>query len=84
MNQSQFDQLVEEICAVRVIDSEVPLVDLGVDSLHTVALVMAVEDRFGIELDPDALADFSLTSSAGLLRIVHEHLSGQAPAAAGS
>lgn len=75
MNQSQFDQLVEEICAVRITDSATPLVDLGVDSLHTVALVMAVEDRFGIELDPDALADLSLASSAGLLKIVHEQLS---------
>ncbi|MEU2516884.1 acyl carrier protein [Streptomyces syringium] len=84
MNQPQFDQLVEEICAVRITDSEAPLVDLGVDSLHTVALVMAVEDRFGIELDPDALADLSLTSSAGLLKVVHEQLSGRAPAASGS
>ncbi|MEV6775969.1 acyl carrier protein [Streptomyces sp. QH1-20] len=84
MNQSQFDQLVEEICAVRVIDSEAPLVDLGVDSLHTVALVMAVEDRFGIELDPDALADLSLASSAGLLKIVNEHLSDKASDTSGS
>ncbi|MBD0838576.1 acyl carrier protein [Streptomyces sp. TRM68416] len=76
MNQPQFDQLVEEICAVRVTDPETPLVDLGVDSLHTVSLVMAVEDRFGIELDPDVFADLSLTSSAGLLRIVHEQLAG--------
>ncbi|MEU6483370.1 acyl carrier protein [Streptomyces sp. NPDC046887] len=83
MNQSQFDQLVEEICAVRVTDPQTPLVELGVDSLHTVALVMAVEDRFGIELDPDALADLSLTSSAGLLKAVHELLPGGAPAAAG-
>ncbi|WP_328720715.1 phosphopantetheine-binding protein [Streptomyces sp. NBC_00247] len=84
MDQSQFDQLVEEICVVQVTSSEVPLVDLGVDSLHTVALVMAVEDRFGIELDPDALADLSLTSSAGLLRLVHEQLASGAHAFSGS
>lgn len=83
MNQSQFDQLVEEICAVQVIDSEAPLVDLGVDSLHTVALVMSVEKRFGIELDLDALADLSLTSSAGLLKIVNEQLSDSEPAPSG-
>ncbi|MEU3227485.1 phosphopantetheine-binding protein [Streptomyces sp. NPDC006976] len=84
MDQSQFDQLVEEICAVQVTSSEVPLVDLGVDSLHTVALVMAVEDRFDIELDPDALADLSLTSSAGLLGLVHEQLASGANALSGS
>ncbi|MFD5038888.1 acyl carrier protein [Streptomyces sp. NPDC058378] len=84
MDQSQFDQLVEEICAVQVTDSEMPLVDLGVDSLHTVALVMAVEDRFAVELDPDALADLSLTSSAGLMRLVHEQLATGAHASAGS
>lgn len=83
MNQSQFDQLVEEICAVRVTDADTPLVDLGVDSLHTVALVMAVEDRFGIELDPDAIADLSVTSSAGLLRAVHEQLAAGASAPSG-
>ena len=84
MDQPQFDQLVEEICAVQVTDSEVPLVDLGVDSLHTVALVMAVEDRFGIELDPDALADLSLTSSAGLLKLVQEQRANGANALSGS
>lgn len=84
MNQSQFDQLVQEICAVRVTDSHVPLVDLGVDSLHTVALVMAVEERFGIELDPDALADLSLLSPAGLLKAVHERLPDGAPAPSGA
>ncbi|SCE00027.1 acyl carrier protein [Streptomyces sp. DvalAA-19] len=82
MDQSQFDQLVEEICAVQVTDPATPLVDLGVDSLHTVALVMAVEDRFGVELNPDALADLSHLSSAGLLRAVREQRQGAEPAPA--
>ncbi len=69
---------------MQVTDSEMPLVDLGVDSLHTVALVMAVEDRFAVELDPDVLADLSLTSSAGLLKLVHEQLATGANASAGS
>jgi acyl carrier protein len=84
MNQSQFDQLVEQICAVTVTDSETPLVDLGVDSLHTVALVMAVEEQYGVEIDPEALADPALTSSAGLWRSVQEQLAGALPARAGS
>ncbi|MEV0007556.1 acyl carrier protein [Streptomyces sp. NPDC051840] len=84
MNQSQFDQLVEEICSVTVKDSETPLVDLGVDSLHTVALVMAVEERFGIEVDPEALADPTLTSSAGLWRSVQARLAASLPVTAGS
>ncbi|MFK0194003.1 MULTISPECIES: acyl carrier protein [Kitasatospora] len=71
MNQSQFDQLVERTCSVQVTDSETPLVDLGVDSLHTIALLMAIEEEFGFEVDPDALADPALASPAGLLRYVH-------------
>lgn len=84
MNQSQFDQLVEQICAVTVTDPHTPLVDLGVDSLHTVALVMAVEERYGVEIDPEALADPELTSSAGLWRSVQDRLAGSLPARAGS
>ncbi|WP_406006974.1 acyl carrier protein [Streptomyces sp. NBC_00637] len=84
MNQSQFDQLVEEICAVTVTDPQTPLVDLGVDSLQTIALVMAVEEQYGIEIDPDVLADPALTSSAGLLRSVQDQLAAALPARAGS
>ncbi|MDQ0583212.1 acyl carrier protein [Streptomyces rishiriensis] len=84
MNQSQFDQLVEEICAVTVTDPQTPLVDLGVDSLQTIALVMAVEEQYGIEIDPEALADPALTSSAGLLRSVQDQLAAELPARAGS
>ncbi|GGV79757.1 MULTISPECIES: acyl carrier protein [Streptomyces] len=82
--QSQFVELVEEICAVTVTDPETPLVDLGVDSLHTVALVMAVEERYGIEIDPEVIGDPSLTSSAGLWRSVQDQLAASLPARAGS
>ncbi|GAA2793011.1 acyl carrier protein [Kitasatospora sp. CM 4170] len=81
MNQSQFDQLVERVCAVRVTDPQTPLVDLGVDSLHTIALVMAVEEEFGIEVDPDALADPALASPAGLLQYAQAQAGAAAPAA---
>ncbi|KQX71255.1 MULTISPECIES: acyl carrier protein [unclassified Streptomyces] len=84
MNQSQFDQLVEEICAVTVTDPQTPLVDLGVDSLQTIALVMAVEEQYGIEIDPEVLADPALTSSAGLLASVQDQLAAALPARAGS
>ncbi|ARP70692.1 acyl carrier protein [Streptomyces pluripotens] len=80
MTQSQFDQLVEQICSVKVTDAETPLVDLGVDSLHTVALVMAVEERYGVEIDPEVLADPKLTTSALLWHSVQEKLSGDLPA----
>ncbi|GHE51956.1 acyl carrier protein [Streptomyces spiralis] len=82
--QSQFDQLVEQVCAVTVTDPETPLVDLGVDSLHTIALVMAVEERYGIEIDPEVIGDPSLTSSAGLWRSVQDQLAAALPARAGS
>ncbi|WP_395295044.1 acyl carrier protein [Kitasatospora hibisci] len=81
MNQSQFDQLVERVCAVKVTDPHTPLVDLGVDSLHTIALVMAVEEEFGIEVDPDALADPALSSPAGLLQFAQAQADAAAPAA---
>ncbi|MET8248149.1 acyl carrier protein [Streptomyces sp. NPDC005202] len=82
--QSQFNELVERICSVTVTDPETPLVDLGVDSLHTVALVMAVEEQYGIEIDPDVLGDPALTSSAGLWRCVQDQLAASLPARSGS
>jgi acyl carrier protein len=72
MNQSQFDQLVESVCEVTVSDPEKPLVDLGVDSLGYLNLVLAVEERYGFEIDPDRLADEALASPAGLWRFAEE------------
>ncbi|MFD3515012.1 acyl carrier protein [Streptomyces sp. NPDC058657] len=66
MQQQEFDRLVEQTCSVTVTDPTAPLVDLGVDSLHTIALVMAVEEAYGIEFDPDTLTRLPLTSSAAL------------------
>lgn len=77
MNQSQFDQLVERICSVAVTDPEASLVALGVDSLNTINLLMTVEEEFGVEIDPDAIA--GLTSPADLWRYVQEHASVAAP-----
>ncbi|BCK70602.1 hypothetical protein Srufu_045550 [Streptomyces libani subsp. rufus] len=80
MDQSQFDQLVERICSVTVGDPETPLVDLGVDSLHTVSLLMTVEEHYGIEIDPAVLADPALASPAGIWRHVQERLAASDPA----
>lgn len=66
MNQQQFDQFVAETCDVAAVDPQRPLVDLGVDSMRHLSLVMALEDRYGVEIDPDALADEQLSTSAGL------------------
>jgi len=68
MNQSQFDQLVERTCSVVVTDSNTPLVDLGVDSLGHLSLLMSIEERYGIEIDPEALTDAALSTPAGLWR----------------
>jgi acyl carrier protein len=73
MNQSEFDQLVERTCSVTVTDPETPFVDLGVDSLNTIALLMTVEEQFGFEIDPDALSESTLGSPAALWRYVQEH-----------
>ncbi|MGW0615016.1 acyl carrier protein [Streptomyces sp. NPDC002788] len=80
MDQSQFDQLVEQICSVTITDQETPLVHLGVDSLHTIALVVAVEEHYGIEIDPDALADPALLSPADLWRHVQAQVAASTPA----
>jgi acyl carrier protein len=53
-----------------------------VDSLHTVALVMAVEETYGVEIDPDVLADPALTSPADLWRSVHAQAAASIPATA--
>jgi acyl carrier protein len=80
MNQSQFDQLVATTCEVDVTDSEVALVDLGIDSLGHLALLMAIEERYGIEIDPDELLDPALSTAAGLWRYAEGRVGGQAPA----
>ncbi|HEV2635878.1 MAG TPA: acyl carrier protein [Actinocrinis sp.] len=73
MSQLEFDQFVARICDVKVTDPEASLVQLGVDSLRTINLVMAVEDEYGVEIDPDILADDTLSTPAGLWRYVQEH-----------
>jgi acyl carrier protein len=72
MSQSQFDQFVERICSVTVTDPQVSLVALGVDSLSTINLLMALEDEYGVEIDPEVLADDALSSPAGLWRYVQD------------
>ncbi|MEN3584004.1 MULTISPECIES: acyl carrier protein [unclassified Streptomyces] len=74
MNQSQFDRLVERTCSVTVTDRDTPLALLGVDSLRTVALLMAVEDEFEVELDPRVLADPAQATPEGLWRAVQERV----------
>jgi acyl carrier protein len=72
MSQSQFDQFVERICAVTVTDPQVSLVALGVDSLNTINLLMALEDEYGVEIDPGLLADEALSTPAELWRYVQD------------
>lgn len=66
MQQAQFDQFVAESTTIVVTDPQRPFVDLGLDSLGFLNLMMAVEERFGIELDPDDLANPELATPAGL------------------
>jgi acyl carrier protein len=66
MQQAQFDQFVTERTKIVVTDPRKPFVDLGLDSLGFLNLVMAVEEQFGIELDPDDLANPELATPAGL------------------
>jgi acyl carrier protein len=66
MQQAQFDQFVAESTKIVVTDPQKPFVDLGLDSLGFLNLMMAVEARFGIELDPDDLANPELATPAGL------------------
>ncbi len=66
MTQQQFDQIVHDVCGVEVDDPHRPLVDLGVDSLGYLSLVMAVEEHYGVEIDPEVLTDPELSTPAGL------------------
>jgi acyl carrier protein len=73
MNQSEFNQLVHDVCEVTVTDPAIALVDLGVDSLAYLNLVLAVEERYGFEIDPDLLSDPALASPAGLWSFAEAH-----------
>lgn len=72
MNQSSFNQLVESVCEVVVSDPAKPLVDLGVDSLGYLNLMLAVEARYGIEIDPDRMSDEDLATPVGIWRFAEE------------
>ncbi|PRH76630.1 acyl carrier protein [Streptomyces solincola] len=65
----QFQAFVDRTCALTVTDPHTPLADLGVDSLRTVALVIAAEDHYGVVVPAEALADPALTVE-GLWRTV--------------
>jgi acyl carrier protein len=52
------------------IDRDAPLRAAGLDSLRTVELVSALEDRFEIRIDEDDLRDEYFASVAGLVALV--------------
>lgn len=80
MQQPEFDALVAESCSVPITDPHLPLVDQGVDSLATLTLLLAVEEKFGIEIDPDALGGGQLDTTAGLLAYVNDALAARTSA----
>ena len=51
---------------VLAMEADAPLSQAGLDSLRTVELVSALEERFGIRLEDDDLRDEYFTSLSGL------------------
>jgi acyl carrier protein len=45
------------------IDPDQPMVDYGLDSLTAAGILMAVEQRVGFEVDPNALWDYPTVAS---------------------
>lgn len=66
MVQDEFDAFVAAACDVPAIDPDAPLADQGVDSLATLTLLIAVEERFGVEIDLDVLGSGLLSTSSAL------------------
>jgi acyl carrier protein len=50
--------------------ADAPLTDAGLDSLRTVELVSALEERFGITLEDDDLRDDYFASLSGLAALL--------------
>jgi acyl carrier protein len=73
MTQPEFDDLIARTCQVTVTDPNTPLADLGIDSLAHLNLLVAVEQRYAIEIDPDELLDPALATPAGLREYAEAH-----------
>lgn len=52
------------------IDASVPLQDLGLDSLEVAELFAALEERCGLELDPDSARSLVTVGDLTRLRVV--------------
>ncbi len=76
MNQHEFDQLIARTCQVTVTDPATTFADLGIDSLAHLGLLVAVEEQYGIEIDPDVLMDPALATPAGLWRYAEAQVAG--------
>lgn len=80
MTQHEFDAFLCAVCHVDSVDPSAPLADQGVDSLATLSLLVAIEDEFDVEIDPDALARGELSTSAALRAHVADALATEVPA----
>ncbi|WP_271221616.1 phosphopantetheine-binding protein [Streptosporangium carneum] len=64
-----------ELPPERALTEDLSLVELGVDSLQVVELIMAIEDRFGIEFPEELLVPESFASPGALWNVLEKLVS---------
>ena len=52
--------------------TEVPLADVGLDSLSTMDLVLSIEEKFGIQIPDEKLNSQNLNNISSLVNLVAE------------
>ena len=65
------------LAAIR--DEDVLTRDLGFDSFALLNVILDLEDRFSIEIDPARLAGLRQIDFQGFVMLVAEHLAGKKP-----
>ncbi|MGI5171500.1 phosphopantetheine-binding protein [Spirillospora sp. CA-253888] len=70
--------------APRPITEQVRLRDAGLDSVHSIDLLLAIEDAYGIEFPAHLLNDETFDTAGSLWAAVDGTVRGEASSAAGS
>lgn len=68
-------EILREISGCNDITEETSLLDdLGLDSLELVALLVEIEDSFGIELEESDMDPFALANTSDVMELVLKYL----------
>lgn len=84
MDTERFDQILRQHLSNLAPDADllpdVPLKELGLNSMHAIELLFELEDEFGFQLPDDAMTDDTFATQAALLSRVREARDAQAVA----